>query len=123
MAFEKCHQISTHPIFDNLTASLIKMMGSSQWYDVYYTDPKQKNPPAWFTFDPPVSGSDSKESNKKRFPMPLEPRTLDGRSRAGPKPEEKEINGRRRLGASLGTSGPPPGITVNVMGQPSEDPK
>lgn len=73
MAFEKCHQISTHPIFDNLlAASLIKMMGSSQWYDIYYTDPKQKNPPAWFAFDPPVSGSDSKESKKKRFPMPLE---------------------------------------------------
>ncbi|SPJ93274.1 uncharacterized protein FTOL_13880 [Fusarium torulosum] len=83
MAFEKCHQISTHPIFDNLlAASLIKMMGSSQWYDIYYTDPKQKNPPAWFAFDPPVSGSDSKE--------------------------KKEINGRRRLGASLGASGPPP---------------
>jgi hypothetical protein len=109
MAFNKCHQISTHPIFDNLfTASLIKMMGSSRWYDIDYTDPK---PRTHQLGSPPVSGPDSKKSTeleKKRFPMPLELWIEGPVPGQNLKSEEKEINGRRRLGASLGTSGPPP---------------
>lgn len=96
MAFNKCHQISTHPIFDNLfTASLIKMMGSSQWYDIDYTDPKPTNPPAWFAFDPSVSGPDSKKSTELEKKISDASRTLDRRSRAGPKPEVRRKGNKR----------------------------